>query len=122
MNRLRQIQETHRLEGALMVCAAAATHRCGAVAIPQSFYLEVPKIFCYKVDRGVLYAACNFLRNTITVIGRSAVPSNVLEALVCHVKQALQISGEEIDFNGVATTRGRAMVHLDNCLLLLGRM
>ncbi len=122
MHRQSRTQEMHRLEGALMICAAAATHRCGAVAIPQSFYLEVPKMFCYQVDRGVLYAACNLLRNTITVIGRSAVPSNALEALVCHVKQALQVSGEEFDLDGVATTRSRAIVHLDNCLSLLGRM
>ncbi len=122
MNRQGRTQEIHRLESALMVCAAAATHRRGAVAIPQSFYLEVPKIFCNQVDRGVLYVACNLLRNTITVIGRSAVPSNTLEALFCHVKQVVQVSGEEIVLDGVATTRGRAMVHLDSCLSLLGHM
>ncbi len=122
MHHQSQAQEIQRLEGALMVCAAAATHRHGAMAIPQSFYLEVPKMFCNQVDRGVLYVACNLLRNTITVIGRSAVPSNTLEVLVCHVKQAVQVSGEEIVLDGVATTRSRAMVHLDNCLSLLGRI
>ncbi len=122
-HRKSRAQEMRRLGGALMVCAAAATHRHGAVAIPQSFYFEVPKIFCNDTDRGVIYAACNLLRNTITVIGRSAVPSNILEALVWHVKQVLQVSGEEIGSDSIiAPTRSRAMVHLDSCLSLLDHM